>query len=296
MQRKYVKQISQIQILNQLSSQEESTDDFEFNEIPANVFAQDLQKLMLRLRGENISKNGRFVQYAKLHESELYKDYKKKAMALNFINLSGLSENQKKAFFINIYNALTIHGLTECDKLPSSPLDLNQFWKVTSYCIGRETYSLDDIEHGILRCNRPHPVAVERPFGESDSRLKYVCKEFDPRIHFALNCGAFSCPPINVYNENNLEDALTLATKSFCELEVKVIGKDLVLSQLFQWYRSDFGSTEVEAIRWILAYLSEESASPIKDLLFCLERIGGISIRYQPYNWNLNNLDVTDMD
>ena len=51
----------------------------------------------------------------------------------------------------DIYNALTIHGLSEREKLPDSVLNVQLFWKTTAYNIGGQTYSLDDIEHGILR-------------------------------------------------------------------------------------------------------------------------------------------------
>ena len=52
---------------------------------------------------------------------------------------------------LDIYNALTIHGLAECEDLPNSVLNVQRFWKVTAYTIGGLVYSLDDIEHGILR-------------------------------------------------------------------------------------------------------------------------------------------------
>ncbi len=51
----------------------------------------------------------------------------------------------------DVYNALTIHGLAECATLPESVLKVQMFWKVTSYNIGGHVFSLDDIEHGILR-------------------------------------------------------------------------------------------------------------------------------------------------
>ena len=50
-----------------------------------------------------------------------------------------------------MYNALTIHGLAVCEELPSSVLEVADFWSVTCYNIGGLLYSLDDIEHGILR-------------------------------------------------------------------------------------------------------------------------------------------------
>lgn len=50
-----------------------------------------------------------------------------------------------------MYNALTIHGLAVGEQLPSSVLEVAGFWSVTCYNIGGLVYSLDDIEHGILR-------------------------------------------------------------------------------------------------------------------------------------------------
>ena len=55
--------------------------------------------------------------------------------------------------YSDIYNALTIHGLVEREKLPSSVLDVQLYWKTTAYKIGSQLYTLDDMEHGILRGN-----------------------------------------------------------------------------------------------------------------------------------------------
>ena len=51
----------------------------------------------------------------------------------------------------DVYNALTIHGLATTGQLPKSVLDVSNFWKSTSYSIGGMVFSLDDIEHGVLR-------------------------------------------------------------------------------------------------------------------------------------------------
>ena len=51
----------------------------------------------------------------------------------------------------DVYNALTIHGLATAEQLPKSVLDVSNFWKLTCYSIGGTVFSLDDIEHGILR-------------------------------------------------------------------------------------------------------------------------------------------------
>ena len=51
----------------------------------------------------------------------------------------------------DVYNALTIHGLATAEQLPNSVLDVSNFWKLTCYSIGGMVFSLDDIEHGVLR-------------------------------------------------------------------------------------------------------------------------------------------------
>lgn len=65
-----------------------------------------------------------------------------------------------------------------------------QFWSRMAYQIGEYNFSLDDIEHGILRSNRVHPSKKITFFSDSDPRMKLRVRTFDPRIHFALNCGA----------------------------------------------------------------------------------------------------------
>ncbi len=57
-------------------------------------------------------------------------------------------------------------------------------------------YSLDDIEHGILRCNRPHPGG-DIMLTNEDPRLEFTMTTLDPRIHFALVCGAKVTNTIN---------------------------------------------------------------------------------------------------
>ncbi len=52
---------------------------------------------------------------------------------------------------IDVYNALTIHGLVVAEEVPSSVLQVTRFWQDTAYNIGGLVFSLDDMEHGILR-------------------------------------------------------------------------------------------------------------------------------------------------
>ena len=80
----------------------------------------------------------------------------KQSQDLSFIDwnsflYSGRLSKSGSLTLSDLYNALTIHGLAEQATLPSSVLDIQQFWKTTGYNVGGLVYSLDDIEHGILR-------------------------------------------------------------------------------------------------------------------------------------------------
>jgi hypothetical protein len=66
------------------------------------------------------------------------------------VHLNKLTEIERKAFFLNIYNALVIHGYISIG-IPHDFLSRTSFYQRTAYQIGNNNYSLDDIEHGILR-------------------------------------------------------------------------------------------------------------------------------------------------
>ncbi|XP_069132459.1 uncharacterized protein [Argopecten irradians] len=259
-------------------------------DVSATKLSQTLQKIMLRLKGECMQEDGKGVDYSKLKDSPSFKAYKEEVAQLHSVDLSELTDTQKKVFFINLYNALTIHGLGTMDTLPNSVLDVSQFWKRTCYKIGKNVYSLDNMEHGILRGNRPHPATTDKPFKPDDPRLKYALKQLDPRIHFALVCGAVSCPAINVYTEANIDTALDSATKTFCAQEVSMFNEvdEIWLSRIFQWYRSDFGVTEVDVIKWTMPYLQEDIADRAHVILSKLQNVGRVNIKYNEYDWRLN--------
>ncbi len=103
------------------------------------------------------------------------------------------------------------------------------FFKKYKYLVGGLVYSLEDIEHGILRKNDNFNTSLlslisfyfkgrgnGTRFLKNDPRRKFILEEVDPRIHFALNCGAKSCPPILVYEEDDLDAELDIATRNFC--------------------------------------------------------------------------------
>ncbi|XP_065913569.1 uncharacterized protein [Dysidea avara] len=252
--------------------------------------AVQLQKDMLKLKGEYMSDDGRSVDYVRLKNSDTFKDYIKQTCQLHYLDLTKLSLTERKAFFINVYNSLTIHGLADCDQLPSSVLEVKDFWANTCYNIGGLVFSLDDMEHGILRGNRPHPSVAHKQqhhFSQDDDpRTQLAMSSVDPRVHFALVCGAKSCPAIQVYTSDNLDRALEGAARSFCGQEVNVEGNKVTVSKILEWYASDFGANENELLSWISKYLPNDLQQQLVRLLSDNEPI---TIDSRPYNWTLNH-------
>ena len=88
------------------------------------------------------------------------------------------------------------------------------------FTITSTLFSLDDVEHGILRRYRyKYSLGFITDLFPSKIIKKLAVSKIDYRIHFALNCGAKSCPPIAFYTSLNIEEELNLATQSFLESE-----------------------------------------------------------------------------
>ncbi|XP_041108187.1 uncharacterized protein LOC121316908 [Polyodon spathula] len=191
-------------------------------------------------------------------------------------------------FITNVYNALTIHGIAASDTIPQSVLEIDKFWETTAYNVGGFNLSLDDIEHGILRGNAPHPSRTQPQFDSKDPRLQFSLRDRDPRVHFALVCGAKSCPAVSVYTTENLERTLSRAAESFCQQEVQVdiSKKQVTMSKIFQWYMTDFASSPKELVRWVLQYLNRDQVEAASLLLSDPD----LQVNFSSYNWQLNKL------
>lgn len=155
---------------------------------------------------------------------------------LNKFKISSLrSDAAKKAFWINTYNGLTNHLIIDLN-IQKSMKELSHFFKNKHVKINNIPFSLDDIEHGILRKNARNHLSIDDPI------LKYQVEKLDYRIHFSLNCGASSCPMIAFYSEKHIEEELTMAESVFVESEFEIDSnsKKVTCSSLFEWYKEDF--------------------------------------------------------
>ena len=116
------------------------------------------------------------------------------AQELHRVNLLALSENEKLAFFLNLYNAMVIHAVIRIG-CPEGIIDRRFFFSDFQYLVGGYPYSLNIIIHGILRNNRRAPYSLVKPFGTGDKRLEvtiftYLCYKYIP---FSLILTRYRC-------------------------------------------------------------------------------------------------------
>ena len=195
--------------------------------------------------------------------------------------------DERKAFWINLYNCLVLHS-TAVLGAPTDAAERGRYFSGASgaaYNVGGLTFCLDDIEHGVLRGNAP-TVGGKVMFGENDDRLPFVLPQLDPRLHFALNCGARSCPPIKVYSTARLEEGLNLATRAFLEgdLAPDVESNALTCTKLLDWYGPDFGADERSRLLR-LRDLLPDSKDLRRDLEALAEAETSPSFIFREYDW-----------
>ena len=188
---------------------------------------------------------------------------------LNLLAVNAPSDNATfqagLAFWINAYNALTIKGVL--DHYPTTSVRkiklFGGFFSRIKFQVGGRSYTLDNIEHDIIRYE----------FG-------------DPRIHFALVCASLGCPVLEnrAFVAETLEKRLNNATAKFINNPEKVrLDREngvLHLSQIFEWYAEDFEDTHGSVINFILEYLPEADTAFLKK--------EEVQIQYFKYDWSLN--------
>lgn len=186
---------------------------------------------------------------------------------LQDVAVSGLNRNEQAAYWINLYNALTVkvildhYPVASITRIDISPgLFSRGPWDAKLLDIDGQEVSLNDIEHRILR-----PIWQE------------------PRIHYAVNCASMGCPNLQsrAYTGENLEVLLEKGAREYINHPrgASFRGGKLVLSGIYDWFQEDFGGSEAGVLRHLRRHADAELAAQLENYS---GRIG-----YE-YDWSLN--------
>ena len=146
---------------------------------------------------------------------------------------------KKKAFWVNIYNAFVLMQLKADESVYEKK---NTFFKNKNICIAKIYFSLDDIEHVILRNNTcKWSLGYFKAWFTNKTLKSLMVNELDTRIHFALNCGAASCPPIAYYDFQYLDEEFNIAVLSYFPNGLETDNENIYLPTFMSWFRGDFG-------------------------------------------------------
>jgi hypothetical protein len=253
---------------------------------------------------EHLSPDGTFVDYAAMAESPAFEAYVDATAELQTVDLRELKRDEKIAFFINVYNAMIVHVTCAVGPPNAGFFDKLTFFDRFRYDIGGLLWSCDDIEHGALRGNRPgaasigaiigNPRLSPGPFGPNDPRRAHCVLPMDPRVHFALVCGARSCPPIRVYTAANLDAQLAAAAESFVDGDLECVDADAGTFRcskiIGEWYAEDFGADDATRLRRVAGYLPRGCAK--RETIEAALARGGVKLVTAEYDWTLNGKSV----
>ncbi|MCG3118578.1 MAG: hypothetical protein ALAOOOJD_00798 [bacterium] len=180
-----------------------------------------------------------------------------------------IAPKNRLAFWINVYNAFVLKVVT--DQYP-----IKSIMSKTAYALGKSnfqkklvtingvSYSLNEVENDIIR-----------PMG-------------DPRIHFAINCAAKSCPPLRAeaFEVSRLGEQLDEQARQFITNSEKnsfdFAKNEALVSKIFDWFQEDFKTYATGVPEFISRYLPPELG---KQLLAAGK---AFKIKHHDYNWDLN--------
>lgn len=195
------------------------------------------------------------VDYATLSSQPKMLDALIQSIASTDASASAAAEQQ--AFYINAYNLLVIQAVTEQYPI-ASVQDVANFFDKKDKQVGGKQISLNELEK------------------------EYLLKVYkDARFHFVLVCGAVDCPPITnfAYRPELLEQQLEQQTAASLNNNsfTRVNNEQVALSQIFNWYKDDFGGKTQDVIAFINSYRTDKISTDAQ-------------ISYYTYNWQLNQL------
>jgi hypothetical protein len=203
--------------------------------------------------------------------------YERALAALDDDALAPVREERERAlaFWVNCYNAGTQLLLARRPALYESPLRFVRFFHAPALTVAGTALPLDRIENGLLRGGRSkYGLGYLPKLLVTSFERRYALETCDPRVHFALNCGAASCPAIRAYDPDRIDAQLDRATRAYLDGTVTYDPDAGVVRvpRVMLWFYGDFGGQS-----GIRSFLREYDALPADATP---------SVRYHDWDWS----------
>ncbi|TQV86124.1 DUF547 domain-containing protein [Exilibacterium tricleocarpae] len=234
------------------------------NQNSASIDHSEWQEILdSRLDASHPSGVNRF-DYAAVTEAERVK-LQNYLQRLQAIDIRDYSRPEQKAFWFNLYNALTVELILHNYPVKSITKLGKRFfsfgpWNDNIAEIAGQKLSLNDIEHGIMRPIWP-----------------------DNRIHYGVNCASIGCPNLaaTAFTAANTDSLLDRAARDFVNHPrgVQFKGKKLLVSSIYHWYIEDFGDNHESLIEHLIQYAEEPLATQLRQFDGKVDH---------DYDWDLN--------
>ena len=171
---------------------------------------------------------------------------------------------ERLAHMINAYNALSMFNVLQSG-IPASHAGWNKvaFFILRKLEVGGRSMSLYSFENDVIR--------------------PYTRSRADPRVHFALNCMALSCPalPRAPFTAGSLEAELERETRAFFarpeNFRIDAANRSVWLSEILSFYPEDFVPHPAASL---LAYANRYAPTPAP---------AAFEVRFTPYDWTIAN-------
>lgn len=208
---------------------------------------------------------GKYVSGGKVDYVALKAD--KPTLDAYIVSVGTASGNLPMGFYLNAYNALVLGDLLSQPTLPAKVTDLSGFFDAHKHKVAGHDWTLNELE----------------------TYVRTTWK--DPRVHFALNCGARSCPPLQAaaFSEDQaaLDGKLASLTSNFLNgngVKVDATKKEVAVTKLMDWYNGDFVAKAGSVDAFVKANVTD--AQKLAAVNAALG--GGGKIVYQNYDWTPN--------
>jgi hypothetical protein len=209
------------------------------------------------------------VRYQAVQPEDL-RNLKIYLQAMQAVAISSHNRVEQKAYWINVYNALTVDLILARFPVASirdiniSPGFLSRGpWGAKLFGAEGERLSLDDIEHRILR-----PIWK------------------DSRMHYAVNCASLGCPNLQplAFTGENMEALLEKAAREFINHPrgVSIQNGRLQVSSIYVWFQEDFGRDAEDLMQHWQKYADPNLANALEKYS------GGLT---HDYDWRLNGAE-----